>query len=276
MRSLKLLTLFTVLFIASHLFSDEPQEAKLVPWVMDESYNGPNSDSFNKLRYEVPILMRQTLIDLSVRCGLDFREGWQMPMMVRFVDGAPMGVESVLAYVHLEQDSRGNLQQSLNVNLAAYGAEHFNFDRVFAHELVHAMLNDSLGGQSTDLPVWFHEGLAVYGANQGEKMVAAYVARFPHASSSYFINGLEGPHGALDYAEDYLAFKYVHDQHGVNSLQGLIREIIRRKGDVPGSIEFSCFENWETFKENALKFAEEEVSRLARQRMTPTSETKPY
>ncbi len=270
MKQLKSLLIILALLVA-------PLKAEtLQEWTMEENYSGPYSNSFNKLRYEVPILMRQTMIDLSVRCGLDFQEGWRMPMIVRFVDGSPMGVENVLAYVQMGRYSDGSYAQSLNINLAAYDKEHFNFDKVFAHELVHAMLNDSMGGESNSLPTWFHEGLAVYGAGQGDQMTAAYVARYPTVNASYFINGLEGPHGALDYAEDYLAFKYIHDRHGVTSLQNLIKEVIKRKGDIPGALEYTCFENWDEFKDNARKFSEDEISRLDRQSGSRSNENKAY
>lgn len=237
---------------------------------MDETYAGSHANSFAKLRYDVPILMRQTLIDLSVRCGLDFNEGWQTPLTIRFDDTAPNGVENILAYVQMYRDSKGRIGQFLVVNLSAYDKENFNFKKVFAHELVHAMLNDSLGLDSTKLPVWFHEGLAVYGADQGEQMMDVYVSEYPEASESYFINGLEGPHNALDYLEDYLAFKYIHDEHGVNSLRNLIQEVTLKKKDIPSAVDYTCGENFERFKENARKFAEEEVKRVSRSNRTNT------
>jgi hypothetical protein len=276
MKPLKAAFLLIPLLLPSLLIAEPADEKPRVPWTMDENYEGIHTDSFNKLRAEVPILMRQTLIDLAVRCGLDFQEGWAMPLVVRFVDGSPRGAENILAFVQTHDAGEKGWIQTLNVNLAAYDRDNFNFSKVFAHELVHAMLNDSLGDRSGELPVWFHEGLAVYGANQGEQMVETYVSRYGLRPDK-LINGLEGPHGALDYAEDYLAFKYIHDRHGVNSLHNLVQEIIKRRGDVRGSIEATCFERWPDFQENARKFAEDEVARLDRQHMTRTeAEKKPY
>lgn len=247
--------------IPSFVHSDEIPR---IPWVMDDSYSGPNQNSFNKLRYEVPILMRQTMINLAVRCGLDFEEGWQCPLTIRFDDNTPMGAENVLAYVQMEQAENGGIRQNLVINLQAYAAESFNFNKVFSHELVHAMLNDSLGVDSMKLPVWFHEGLAVYGANQGEQLKDSYVGQIPHSNISTFVNGLEGSHGALDYLEDYLAFKYIHDVHGVNSLRNFIHEVLRRKGDIAGALDYTCLQDWETFLAQARAFAEEEVAEVTR------------
>src|SRR5205823_2966292 len=138
----------------------------------------------------------------------------------------------------------------------AYDREGFTFDKVLAHELVHAMMNDAIGGEAAlVLPVWLHEGLAVYGSEQGEQMLDSYLKAFPDRSAEQFINGLEGPHGALDYAEDYLAIKYIHDVHGVNSLHSFVREVIKRRGDIPGAVEYSCNESWEDFKKGAEKFS---------------------
>lgn len=244
-------------------------------WTMEESYNGPYQNSYQKLRYQVPNLIRQTTINIAVRLGMDFREGWAFPMLVRFVDGSPMGAENVLAYVQLSKTGR-DFAQSLNINLAAYEREPFNFDKVFAHELVHAMVHDAMGGdQSFDIPVWLHEGLAVYGADQGEQMARAYLAQMPDKPDEDFLNGLEGPHGALDYAEDYWAIKYMHNRHGVNSLHNFMRELVRRKGDISGALEYTCYESWAEFQENARKFALAEIREIRRSTRNMT-ERRPY
>jgi len=49
------------------------------------------------------------------------------------------------------------------------------------------MVNDSMGIEGgTKLPVWFHEGLAVYGSDQGEQMTRAYVRRRPKDNPAEF------------------------------------------------------------------------------------------
>ena len=264
----------TFLLLLGPVSASEEQPRK--EWVLDDSYQGAHQASFNKLRHEVPVLMRQTMIDLAVRCGLRFEEGWSFPMVVRFDESAPFGAENALAYVRMEQNEQGDIRQSLVINLDAYDRETSIFSKVFAHELVHAMLNDSMGVNSMKLPVWFHEGLAVYGANQGEQVMQSYVERFPSGSSSPLLNGLDGGHGALDYLEDYLAFKYVHDKLGVNKLHNLIREVINRGGDIPGAVKYTCFESWEEFQANARQFAEEEISRVERSLRANQSSTRPY
>lgn len=232
-------------------------------WTLDENYSGAYPQTFQKLKWQVPILMRQTMINLSVKLGMNYQEGWQYPIQIRFLDGAPGGAENILAFVQIGTTGDGQFVQQLGINLAAYEKEEFNFEKTFAHELVHAMLNDAIGGEAAVVfPVWLHEGLAVYGAGQGEAVVKAYTYQFSGYAEGKLINGLEGPHGALDYAEDYLALKYMYEKHGPNSLHNFVREVIYRKGDVPGAIQYTCFESWDKFQENARLFAKEEIRRL--------------
>jgi hypothetical protein len=114
------------------------------------------------------------------------------------------------------------------------------------------------------LPLWLHEGLAVYGADQGEEMVRYYVGRRQKKDADDLLNGLEGPHSAIHYMEDYLAIKYIHDKHGVTSLQNFVREVISSKGDVRNAVQYTCFEDWDSFLANARKFSEEEIEMVQR------------
>jgi hypothetical protein len=246
-----------------YLSAEETEAAPpRVQWAMDESYDGSEQTLFEQLRVKVPVLMRQTMIDIAVRLGLDFEEGWAYPLTVRFVDDSPSTVENALAYTQLFSDG-GRFGQYLNINLSSYHRENYNFEKVFAHELVHAMVNDAIGAQAAlVLPIWLHEGLAVYGANQGEQMVRSYVYQYFDNAEHRLVKGLESPHGALNYAEDYLAIKYIHDKHGVNSLHNFVHEVILRKGDVPGALQYTCFENWPDFQKNVDGFAKEEIATL--------------
>lgn len=241
---------------------------------MDENYQGPHRASFNRLRNEIPVLMRQTLIDLSVRLGLDFRDGWKYPLTIGFVDQAPWGVENVLAYVQLYR-TEDHFGQVLNINLASYNKEQFNFEKVLAHELTHAMINDAIGGQAAMvLPRWFHEGLAVYGAEQGDQMLKSYVYQTSGFSSSQLLNGLEIHDSAFDYAEDFLAFKYIYKKRGQASLHNFVQEVLKREGDVPGAIEYICLESWDEFQASVREFSKEEIKDIGPRRRG--SYEKPY
>lgn len=202
------------------------------------------------------------MIDIAVKLGLQFEEGWRYPLTVGFVDGSPFGVENVLAYVQL-RSSEGGFSQVLNINLAAYEANQYDYKKVFTHELIHAMLNDALGGEAAlKLPVWLHEGLAVYGADQGERMLKNYVYATNGFSESQLLNGLEGDHGAADYAEDYLAIKYLAVKKGPNCLKGFVRETIAREGNFKEALSYSCFESWDDFQRNVKEFSKEEIAEI--------------
>jgi hypothetical protein len=253
--------LFSAFIVAAPVRAeDSPQR---LDWKLDDTYTGAHADDFNRLRYEIPILMRQSEIDIAVATGLDFQEGWSHPLLVRFVDGSPPGVEHALAYVELLSDGKHQAQR-LNINLDAYAKEKFNFDKVFRHELFHAMLNDALGPDAANVPRWLHEGFAVYAADQGEQLISSYLSQVETGDEEKFINGLEGPHGAEDYVEDYLAIKYIREVHGVNSVQGFTRALVANKGDVPAAIQASCFEDWETFQKNAREFSLSDLRRIKR------------
>jgi hypothetical protein len=249
-------------FLTSFLRLIPTQAAPLHQWTIDEKYRGGHQSTYQKIKWQIPNIMRQTMINNAVKLGMNFRDGWQYPFEIKFVDDSPFGVENVLAYVQIYSDGVA-IKQDLNINLGAYDREPFNFEKVFAHELTHAMLNDAIGAEATMiLPVWLHEGLAVYAADQGETMVKSYAHKFSGFAARQMLNGLEGGHGALDYAEDYLAVKYIYAKHGPNSLHNFVREVIRRKGDVPGAIQYTCFESWEQFTINARAFAKEEIDAI--------------
>jgi hypothetical protein len=247
-----------------------------IPWKMDESYQGPYQDTYDKLRWDVPNFIRQATIEMAIRIGLDFQEGWSRPLIVQFVDSPPLGAENALAWVQLTVQE-GKIFQTLNINLPAYQKDPFNFRKVFSHELVHAMLNDAIGGDAaTEIPLWFHEGLAVYGAEQGEQMLTSYVVQNKTETTTFFINGLEGAHGALDYVEDYLAFDYIYQNHGSASLQNFIREVVSRKGDIANALEYTCSENWTEFQNNLKKYSAERIKSIKREPRFRGPADKPY
>jgi len=247
-----------------------------LPWTIDDSYNGSYQDTYNKLRWDVPNFLRQSTIDIAGRVGLDFQEGWSSPLIVRFVDSTPAGMENALAYVQF-QISEDKFWQTLNINLSAYGQDPFNFQKVFEHELLHAMLNDAVGPDGVpNIPIWFHEGLAVYGAEQGDQMVRSYVAQYAQQPAEFFINGLESLHTGLDYAEDFLAFAYIHQEHGLTGLHNFIREVVSRKGDIPGALSYTCSEDWDTFQQKARTYALEKIKDIKREPRFRGPADKPY
>ena len=263
MRPSPLLPLLVAALLSSVFPVRAEESLQRYDWKLDENYAGAHADDFSRLRYEVPNLMRQSQIDIAVATGLDFQEGWSHPLQIRFVDGSPAGVENALAYVELITDGKRQAQR-MNINLGAYAGGKFNFDKVFRHELFHAMLNDALGPDAPSLPRWLHEGMAVYAADQGEQLINAYLTQIEAGDEERFINGLEGPHTAEDYVEDYLAFKYMRERHGANAIQAFSRTLVASKGDVPAAIRAACSEDWAGFQESARTYSIEELKRIKR------------
>lgn len=218
-RRITLLISFFLTFLYIYISPAHSDDASATPgarveWKFDDNYQGSHRSDFDQLRWKIPNLMRQTEVNLAVRTGLNFQDGWQYPITIHVVDGAPPGIESALAWVSISSNGDG-FAQSFNVNLEAYVQTQFDFEKVFAHELTHAMVNDEIGGEAAvALPTWFQEGLAVFGADQGDQMVKVYANHYFPSAASVLLNGLDGPHTALDYAEDYLAFKYLWDKKG--------------------------------------------------------------
>ncbi|OVE77814.1 hypothetical protein BVX98_01960 [bacterium F11] len=254
------LILLSVLFFLSPLllFSKNRVQVDYL-----NEYSGPHQDDFNELQWEIPNLVRQTTIDMSIKIGLPYNEGWQYPMTVKYTDKAGAGAESLLAYVILYQTNKGDFFQELHINLAAYAKQKFDYEKTLSHELIHAMMNDAVGGEAARLlPVWLHEGLAVYGSGEGEGMLRSYVHRFYGFAEQKLLNGLTGPHGALDYVEDYLAVKYIVEAHGPNALPFFIRQLIEKDGKVEAAYEYSTGESWDDFITQSRKYAEDTIKEI--------------
>ncbi len=267
MNRIILLALFFNFFLPLH-----SAESRRIPWALDEVYSGSYQETFQKLRNEIQFLLRQTVIDVVGQIGLNYQEGWRYPLVVGFLDNAPPGAEFALAYVQLGMEG-GEIRQDLRINLSQYEKEHFDFEKVLAHEITHAMLNDAMGAEaSTVLPLWFHEGLAVYAANQGEQMLKSYVYHYGNS----FLNGLDHYASAADYAENYLAFKYIHKKHGSNALHNFVFEVVKRKGDIPNALEYTCFEKWEDFLKNVMEFSESEIREIGIFKGRPQDIPQPY
>src|SRR5437016_9158179 len=131
------------------------------PAALVQDYTGRHQDIYVTQYDRMRLLVRQAQVEVSARLGLiQYREGFQYPLWIRFVDGSPPGAESMLAYVQL-MENNGTFAQNLVVNLDATAATREDLDRIFYHEMTHAVLNDAVGGEaSVKIPHWVQEGLA--------------------------------------------------------------------------------------------------------------------
>ncbi|MBP7461768.1 MAG: hypothetical protein KBA26_10805, partial [Candidatus Delongbacteria bacterium] len=91
--------------------------------------------------------------------------------------------------------------------------------KVIVHEMTHAMMYSQL--DSDNQPAWFMEGAAVYAANQGdEKIASALQTGSWNLKSLEEINNSSG-FGITNYAESYMAFKYIESFYGQDKIKEL-------------------------------------------------------
>jgi hypothetical protein len=245
------------------LLSSQPGQAgeTRTPCQLDDSYDGPHQDAFQKLRFYIPNTINTTQIELASDMGLDYREGFRYPFTIGFVDEPVSGSEYALAYVQLSQGDLG-FRQRMNINLEAYSQLPFNFDKVFRHEMSHAILSDAVGGDAFGkLPVWLIEGLAVWVAGQGEQLTRAQAHRYPAYAEKALVSGLEGPRRAGLYPQYFLAIEYIAKTKGIGALQNLLHDLVNER-PLREALAYNLGEDWETFQNNVRNFSVQYIRNL--------------
>ena len=133
-----------------------------------------------------------------------------------FTDGAGGTLARVSAAVGAGVGNINNMK--LEIDMADFanfsapngGAAPFYYDRIIAHEMVHAVMNDQT--DMSILPTWFKEGSAeiIHGAD--ERVVADGGATAVIAGST--ISGGAWGGASIDYSKAYLAARYLHLKAG--------------------------------------------------------------
>jgi len=229
---------------------------------VQESYTGTHPDLYAEQHDRVRILVRQAQLEISSQLGLfQYQEGFRWPLTIRFDDQPMAGVEHALAYVQLLSSGQ-TFAQELVVNLDVMSGNHDDFDKIFYHEMTHAVLNDAVIAEfRRPLPSWVQEGLAVYISGDGEDRVKALAQRVRKFQAQALVHDLEDP--VLDYAGDYLAFRYLKDKHSINSLQAFVRLLTDGKSP-PEAIEESTGLSWEKFKTSLKDYSAQTYRQFAR------------
>lgn len=191
------------------------------------TYTGSDPGAYAAAFDQVRLWVRQAQLEVSSQLGLlRYQEGFRYRMTIRFADGAPPGVEHILAYVSLGQDKEGFLQE-LVINVLAASKDSMGLQTVFFHEMTHAVMNDAVGGDATQkIPRWLHEGLAQWIGGDGEKRLKELTSQYKRASFLHYGYDLDQPDTFLAYPEYYLGVKFILDKKGINSLQALVRNLI--------------------------------------------------
>ena len=220
---------------------------------LQTSYSGSHQDLFTQQQERVRLLIHQAQLEISSQLGLlQYQEGFRCPLTVRFDDTPAPGVEHALAYVRLIPTVHGAAQE-LVINLDVMANNTEDFDGIFYHEMTHAVLNDAVVVEyKRQLPSWVQEGLAVYIAGDGNEWVSHTAKRYRKSQAHALVRDLEEP--VLDYPRDYLAFKYLYEKHGINSLQAFVRDLTQ--GKLPqDAIEDSTGLTWEAFRQNLKEYS---------------------
>ena len=221
---------------------------------LQSSYNGAHADLYAQQQDRVRLLIHQAPLEISSQLGLfQYREGFRCPLTVRFDDTPAPGVEHALAYVQIIPTVHG-MGQDLVVNLDVMANTHEDFDQIFYHEMTHAVLNDAVVFETKKpLPSWVQEGLAVYIAGNGDEWVHRVAQRVRKSQAHELVRDIEEP--VLDYPRDYLAFKYLKEKQGINSLQAFVRDLTQ--GKTPhDAIEDSTGLPWDTFRQNLKEYSQ--------------------
>jgi len=193
-------------------------------------YQGHYQNLYVQQVERVRLLLQQAQVEISSRLGLlQYREGFRLPLTVRFADETAPGAEHALAFVHFVNSSSG-LRQEMVVNLGVCAQNPSDFDMIFYHEMTHAVMLDAVGPQQgLQIPRWVHEGLAVYVSGEGPERVRFIAQHYRKSTVARAVHDIDQPPGIVDYAHAYLAIKYLEDTYSVNAVQGFVRDLIQGK-----------------------------------------------
>ena len=225
------------------------------PAALVKEYSGRHQEEFIVQFDRVRLLVRQAAVEASARLGLlQYREGFECPLIIRFDDGAPEGVEHALAYVRLAQNGR-QFSQELVVNMDATAGTPLEFDKIFYHEMTHAVLNDAIGGEaSLKIPHWVQEGLAQYVSEEGKDRVSQAAQSYRKSQVKALLWDLDGPYSAIAYPQYYLAIEYLHEKHSVNAVQALVSNLILGKS-VVDTVEENTGLSWVRFQDEVRAYS---------------------
>ena len=226
------------------------------------TYTGTHPDLFAQQQDRVRLLLHQAQLEISSQLGLlSYRQGFRCPLTVRFDDTPRPGVENALAYVQMVPTVHG-VGQELVVNLDVMTTSTIDFDKVFYHEMTHAVLNDSvILAYQKPLPSWVQEGLAVYIAGDGDERVKFLAHQVRRSQAHLLVRDLTVP--VLDYPRDYLAFKYMVTKQSINTLQAFVRDLTQGKTPEE-AVEDSTGLSWEAYRQALQAFSLAEYEDNAR------------
>jgi hypothetical protein len=130
-----------------------------------------------------------------------------------------------------------------------------DFDKIFYHEMTHAVLNDAVGGEaSVKIPHWVQEGLAQYVSEEGKDRVIEEAQTVKKSQARYLLADLDGPYTGRAYPQYYLAIECLYEKHTVNAVQALVRNLILGKSTLD-AVEDSTGLDWVKFQDEVREYS---------------------
>lgn len=247
-------------FCSAGLWAGERHPARI-----DRRYDGANRDAFVAQAERVRLLVRQAQLEVSARLGLiQYREGFQSPLTIRFLDEVPAGLEHALAYVRWGTTAGGTFAQELVINVGKTGGVDEAIDQVFVHEMTHAVFNDAAQGDAAALvPRWVQEGLAQWVSDEGESRVRRAAQTVQRSRAELLLQDLDAMPGPFAYPAYYLAIDYLRERHSVNAIEALVRQLLAG-ASVEKAVDEATGLPLTTFQANVREYSLNRYRELAR------------
>ena len=150
------------------------------------------------------------------------------PMKIELFYDSPKGL---LEYIEMQYVG-GQMQITLGIDMVDFFVPdrilHYNMDRVFAHEMVHALMFTDVPNYTgfDGCPLWFIEGQAelIHGANQ--RLKNDLRTRHPYELLQYLdVTSYSEPGAALVYSAGYVAVRYLHEIMKPVGIKAIIAEL---------------------------------------------------
>jgi len=257
------------------ILADEPTPT-LQKAVIDTNYKGGFPNDFpvelNLVQTLVPVAQQEISTNLGF---LQYQEGFQHPVVIRFSDGAPATAENPYFYVQTASADK-SYSQALIVNVEAFGERgkkhKTDDDAAVRHSFYYAMttviFNDHAAGDPDQaLPTWAQEGTAVYISGMGDHLVKKVASEVTRSHVGELVDELNRPVPFMtrrQYARYYLAVQYIVNTGGASSLQAFIRDLLSGKS-VSDTVLDVFNQDWDTFEDKVERFSKDTFSQFARE-----------
>jgi hypothetical protein len=236
--------------------------------VLDNKYTGGFPDDYLQELSRVQTFLSIAQQNIATQLGLTQGNGFQHPVQIRFDDGAPRLSENTYFYV-VVQGNGDDFKQDLVANVETFARKRKegnwkepDLRNGFYYAMTKLLLNDLTQGQG--LTLWIQEGAAVYVSGSGEgfvQEVAAHVSRSKADRLVDDLNTVPEHITKLNYAQYYLAIKYIYNTGGINALQNFLRETVNG-ATTSDAVQHTLGFLWPEFQHNVKTYSLQQFQRF--------------